>query len=349
MTAASMLGLLLLHASAGSTEPTPRAADCAAYAAVRERVARAREMIASGASEDELPALDGAETALRTCFRQQVLPALAKAETDDKLIDRAANDFFAWARQAALLDIIGRLAAEEADGVASLTIGLSHAYGVAKDKCVRLHDSSQIDVMLRLLHWSQLRGIELTTALDDDIAGCMRGASYLVQVRVTTSTSGHGTGSEFHYTAVLRPVPRGAAGELAGRGRWAGFVVARKANCHQAAKGGAQRFDVAGALEATGTMLDLPASGGRPQTGFLYALKTLDWPLKPIFGGDSPFAETAEEREGLAGAGSVFAFEPIALTSRATTTVDTATISRSCDGETTMRTESRVVRLATPR
>ena len=342
-------GLLLLHAAAGGAAPPTRVADCAAYEEVRAQIRRGREMLAEGKSEDELPPFE-VDSALRRCFREQVLPELVRAETNDQLIDAAANGFFEWARQPALLGITERFAAEDAQGIASLTRGLSHAYALARDKCIRLHDTRQIDVMLRLLRWAQLRGMELTTAFPEDIEACIRGAAYVVQVNRTTTSAKHGLGSQFRYTAVVRPVPRGEAGELTGKGTYGGYVISRYANCKLAEKGGGeQRFDVSGRLDASGTVVGTPSATGKGTVGFMYVLKSLDWNLKPMWGGDSPYAETPEEREGLAGGGSIFAIEPITLTGKSTTHVQSSSHENTCSGETTTRVETRIVKVSAAR
>lgn len=329
------------HAHTLVTVPT---ADCAAYDAVRERLSVMQQAVARGADESTLEGPD-VVTPLRTCFRTQVMPQLTRAESDEKLIDRAAHDFTIWGRQAALLGIEEQFAAEFDQAHESIQRGLTHAYGVARDKCVRRNDLSQIPEMLRLLRWAELWGIPVSADIDADIAACFRGDGYFVQVRQRSVSEKRGVGSSFTYNAVLRRAP-GGDGDLAGDGTWSGFIVAHDANCSDGARDRGQRFEVAGNLETSGNTVDMAAPGAKPDLHLLYVLGTVDWPLKPVWGGDGPFATTADEKDAIKGLGSTMSPRPIRLTG-AETTQSSRKVSEGskCSGQLTVTTDVQIVQL----
>lgn len=337
-----MLTTLLLSLTLAAS---PAASDCAAYEPVRKRLAEMQDAVARGADESTLegPDLVGP---LRTCFRTQVMPALTRAETDHRLIEAAVNDFFVWGRQPALLGLEDEFKPEFDQATVSIEKGVSHAYRVARDRCVRLNDQTQIHVMLGLARFAQLFSMTITGTLDSDLEACLRGSAYLVQAKLRSESTKRGVGSEYTYTALLRRVPNGDASEMAGTGSYGGYLVSHRANCSDRAQDTPQRFDVTGKLEATGSIVDMAAPGAAPDPHLMYVLASLDWPLRPMWGGDGPFATTREEREGIAGLGTIMSARPIKLTGRVTTW---SNVSREdhdkCAGTITRSTSVRIVQL----
>lgn len=335
--------LILLASAIIATVP---ATDCAAYEPVRRQFAEAQQAIRNGASDADLAAIDVVGP-MRSCFRTQVMPGLVRAERDERMIEDAASAFFAWGRQAALLGASDALAAEFTQGLESVTKGVSHAYAVARDRCIRLNDEEQLLRMLELMRFAQLLGFEITQARGEDMEGCLRGRAYLVEVTLKSESSRRGLGSSYTYNALLRRAADGDPGDLAGGGSYSGFLIARNANCHNDAPDAPQRLEVQGRLEATGSLVDMAPPGARPDPHLVYVLGTTDWDLRPLWGGDGPFAETAEEREGLKGLGTTMSARPIRLTGRVTT-VDHRSESDAdnCNGVTTRSTHVRIVQLA---
>lgn len=339
----TVAGVVLASSTAGAA--TPAAAPCTAYEPVRRQFTAMKEAIAKGASEDDVVGPDIVGP-LRTCFRTQVMPQLTRAETSDRMLGDAARDFLAWGRQAALLGAEVHLTAELAEGSTSLGRGLSHAYAVARDKCVRLNDQTQIPVMLSLMRFAQLIGYTITSEEAEDLEACLRGNAYLVQVKLHNSSTKRGVGSEYFYNALLRRAPDGDDGDLAGVGSYSGYVIAHNANCRNGAPDRPQRFTVSGELEASGALVDLAAPGARPEPNLMYVLGTTDWNLRPMWGGDGPYAETAEEKEGLKGLGTTMSGRPLKLTGRVTTFSHSAKRAEDkCAGVTTGRTDIRIVQL----
>lgn len=321
------------------------AADCAAYEPVRKRFAEMQQAIANGASPNDLtgPDLIGP---LRTCFRTQVMPHLTRGERNDQVVDAAVGAFFAWGRQAALLGAEDELAPEFAQGTASVEKGVSHAYAVARDRCIKLNDETQVTRMLGLLRFSQLLGFQIASARDDDLEACIRGRAYLVRVTMRSESTKRGLGSEYTYEAVLGRAPGGEAGELVGKGSYSGFLIARNANCWNGAPDPPLRITVSGKLEASGSLVDMAEPGATPDPHLLYALETTDWDVRPLWGADGPYAQTSEEREDLAGFGTTTSLEPVKLTGRiASATSTTKSQENNCAGVTTRSTTVRVVQL----
>ena len=328
----------IVLASAAPVAP----ASCDAFQPVRQHFMEMRQAILNGEAEDDGDSPDIVEP-MRACFRTQVMPELTRAETDHTRIDQASSDFLAWGRQVALLEI-DELDAEFSEGLASMVKGLKHAYAVARDKCVEGRDWTQMRVMLRLARNAELFGFEITDQLGKDIQACASGWAFMVEVDLSTTTSNYGETSRFRYTAMLRADPE-SEGDLIGTGVYGGFITGRKANCRNDAPDEAQRFIVSGELEASGAMIDM-SFGGEPDPHLLYVLGTKDWDLRPMWGGDGPFAESDEEREGLKGMGTTASFRPIKLTDRVTTSSTTTRSGEDdCAGVRTQTTNVRIEQL----
>lgn len=166
---------------------------------------------------------------------------------------------------------------------------------------------------------------------------------YRVTVTLRNESAKWGVGSEYTYEATLAPAAGAAEDELTGIGTYEGFLVARAANCVLAEKDAPDRFDVSGKLEASGGVVDMnPFGPSKPS--IMFTLGTLDWPLKPLYGGDGPFATTDEEREAIKGLGSVVSGPPIQLTGPVTTVTRTSTSESKCAGTTTHTTTIRIER-----
>lgn len=344
-TAVRMLAVVavlsLVLAEPARADATPLA-DCASYEPVRKRLAEMTEQVAMGASEDELESPDLVGP-LRACFQTQVMPQLTRAETNEKLVSRATSDYFVWARQPVLLGLDAEFTAEFAQATTSIEKGVSHAYGVARDRCIKLGDQTQIPVMLGYMRFAQLLGFTITSALDSDLEACLRGSAYLVEVTLQTESKQEGITSRYRYTAMLRRAPDGDGSELTGSGTYSGYLMASPANCELRKSVAAQRFNVEGKLEASGAVMDMAAPGAKPDPHLTYTLGTLDWPFLPLAGRD-PYARTAEDKEAVKGSGTIFTM-PIQLTGRVTTSSDVTTSEQSCGEIVTRRTDVRIVKL----
>lgn len=291
---------------------------------------------------------DAAVASLRTCFVSQVMPQLTRAETDEKVLSQAATDLFRWGRQAALFDLLDDVEPEWQRGTASLERGVEHAYRVAHDRCVRLRDSNQVPIMLDLVRWAQLLGMEIGETLGDDIEACLGGFRYMVEMSLESESTRRGPGSSYRYTAFLAPDPEDPDA-LIGTGVYTGWLVAHDANCADPSRDEPQRFTVWGKLESSGGIIDMAAPGAKPDPHMMFVLGTTDWPLKPIWGGDGPFARTAEEREGVKGLGTATSGRPVKLIGDVTTWSNTATQDGDkCSGTRTSRTSIRITRLERP-
>lgn len=343
---AFVCGVLMSHGAVAAAPVEPGNLQCAALDAVRTQLASRREALIRGAKEEDLPDVD-LETPLRACFRNEVHPNLVRAEADEKIVFASISDYLRWRRAVEIWDIGEKFKSESAQATQSMEKGLVHAYGVARDKCIARKDAAQIPVMLEIAHFAALFGYEnLFPSLDEDIERCHKGPGYLMTLRWRTSSEKRGVGSDFTYRAVLRPDPKSEDGELIGKGVYGGFIVANYANCTTFKNATGDRFTVSGKLKASGMVFDGTLLG-QGKHSFTYALETTDWPIKPLYG-DNPFAETPEEREAIAGAGSMVSFKPISLTVPVTTTQEKTTSEGSkCAGAVTT-TKDIVIRQLRP-
>lgn len=342
------LGVSAFHGAAiAGTLAQPGNLQCNALDEVRAQVATHREALLRGAKEEDLPNID-LETPLRACFRDEVHPNLVRAETDEKIVFASTSDYLRWQRAVELWDIGAKFKSESQQAAKSMERGLVHAYGVARDKCVARRDPAQIPIMLEIAHFAALFGLEnLFPSLDEDVERCHTGQTYLITVRWRTSSEKRGVGSEVTYRAVLKPDQRSEDGELIGKGVYGGYIVANYANCETFKGERGNRFTVNGKLKASGMIFDGTLLG-QGEHSFTYALETTDWPIKPLYG-DNPFAETPEEREAIAGLGSMMSVRPLALTLPITTIQEKSTHEGSkCAGAVTT-TKDIVVRQLKPR
>jgi hypothetical protein len=339
LAAVAALSLVVAEPARADTPPD---ADCASYEPVRKRLAEMTEQVAMGASEEELESPDLVGP-LRACFQTQVMPQLTRAESNEKLVSRATSDYFVWARQPVLLGLDAEFTGEFAQAATSIEKGVSHAYGVARDRCIKLGDHTQIPVMLGYMRFAQLLGFTITSALDSDLEACLRGSAYLVEATLQTESRKEGVTSRYRYTAMLRRAPDDDGSELSGTGTYSGFLMASPANCELRKTVAPQRLTVEGRLVASGGVMDMAAPGAKPDPHLAYTLETRDWPFLPLPGRD-PYARTAEDKEAVKGSGSIFTM-PIQLTGRVTTSSDSTTTEASCDDVVTRRTDVRIVRL----
>lgn len=166
-----------------------------------------------------------------------------------------------------------------------------------------------------------------------------------ITVRTRTTSARFGVSSEYVYEARLVPDPAGSAGELKGTGTYRGFVMARPANCELAKKSGADRYEVRGTLEASGSISDWRALGG-PANGMMYVLATTDWPLMPLYGAEGPYAKTAEDKEGVKGLGTTRSgVKPVSVAGAVTTETRITKLDASaCGGIITVTEDIRVER-----
>jgi len=348
VVAAALVGALGGHgvasAAAQSRPAVETGVGCDALDTVRAQFAVQRQALLNGTPEEALPKVD-IVTPLRACFRDEVYPGLRRAETNDQVVFAAIYDYFAWRRTVEIMGVGKELAAESEQADASAEKGLVHRYGVARDKCRARPDPAQVDVMLDVARFAQLIGREhLFTMLQEDIQACTKATAYLITVRQRVTSAKRGEVSNFTYRAMLKSDPASGAGELAGTGRYAGAITTYKVNCRAYKNDPGERFTLSGTLEASGSPID-GTFFGKAKDSLTYILATTDWPLKMIFG-DSPFAETAEERDGLKGLGTLSGFAPLPLTEPVSTLKETATTEGDdCSGAVTTTSDLSVQRL----
>lgn len=317
-------------------------------AAVRAALSAERAAQLAGASDADGPAMEF-EPALRDCFEHDVVPKLKAAENDDLKIQPAFEAATAWFRQAQLLGFgEDDFAAEWRTVYTHLTTAFTNGYAKAKARCRTTADVEAARKMRALFAGSAILpggGEELFPTFEADIARCLRGVSYLITVNERTVAEKIGTIDETRYRATVAPKP-GEPDEMEGTGSYSGYTISVP-NCEaQTGKwlGEFHRLPAAGRVSAWAQIADLSLIGGSRNT-FQVILSTLDWPYKPMFFSRRDAVATGEDREAVAGLGTI-AHSNIALTGR--TTSHASTESReggSCAGTVTATTQVTIVRL----
>jgi hypothetical protein len=123
---------------------------------------------------------------------------------------------------------------------------------------------------------------------------------YRVTVHTRTQTENYGEVSNLFYSAELRSDPS-VPEDLIGKGRYSGYVISRKVNCHNNEPERKKTHAVSGNLDASGTAMEMPGEG----LHLVYVLGTTDWPVSPLaFAGDQEPSDP-ETREAVKGLGTI--------------------------------------------
>lgn len=293
------------------------------------------------------------EAQVRATFKDKVLPALRRAETDAAALDGAMSSYLGWMREAQLHGYEDdAFPAEQQAGMASLTIGLKNAYAKAKQRCPGVKPTRELFRLARmslLLGWSEED--MLFPTFDQDVQACTPETIYRVSVRIKRSEAKRGVGRDVKYVAFLAPNTSGEPGELEGEGTYTGFIVARAHEYWEAAKQSCvsprkpERADVRGKIDATGSIVDWSAMGGGKEA-MTYAFESKDWPLKIMEDENGIYARTAQEKEDASGLGSWLRNKPVSLTKATTSLTDTRNEpGDKCSGQVTETEEIEIQRI----